>query len=176
MYKKLSFFFAFLAFSCFAEIETAYFAGGCFWGIEAFFEYAPSVVKTRTGYMGGTKPNPTYNDVSTGTTGHVEAVEVQYESTRTTYTNLAKLFFEIHDPSYKYPEGSHYRSAIFYCNDAQKEMAQNLLDQLNRKGLSTVTELQPLVSFYPAEDYHQRYYAKRGISPCKCRQKNRHWD
>lgn len=177
MFRGFLLFLSLFGFSpCFAEIESAYFSGGSFWGIEAFFEYERGVTKTTVGYMGGSSSNPTYNEVCSGLTGHAETVEIQFDKTLTDYSTIARFFFEIHDPSQKFPQGSQYRSVVFYLNESQKQTALNLIAQLKRYGISVVTELQPAVSFYPAEEYHQRHYAKKGTSPCRCRKKNYRWD
>lgn len=150
-------------------LEKAYFAGGCFWGVEYFFRDVNGVVSTKVGYMGGTKPNPTYKEVCTGTTGHAETMEVTFDPSKTTYEALAKLFFEIHDPTQVNRQGPdigfQYRSAIFYVNDAQKQTAEKLIQILKQKGLKVATQLAKADKFWPAEDYHQQYYQKNGKLP-----------
>lgn len=151
------------------EKRTAYFAGGCFWGVEYFFQNAEGVTTTRVGYMGGHKQNPTYKEVCSGTTGHTETLEVVYNPSKTTFEKLAKLFFEIHDPSQinrQGPDtGEQYRSAIFYTDDEQKQIAEKLIKILEDKGYKIVTELTKAVTFWEAEKYHQEYYKKNGKQP-----------
>lgn len=149
--------------------EKAVFAGGCFWGVEYHFQKVPGVKAVISGYTGGSKENPSYNEVSSGTTGHAEAVEVEYDPSVVSYEKLAKLFFEIHDPTQvdrQGPDiGSQYRSAVFYANDEQKKVAEKLITELKAKGYDVATKLEPAEEFYPAEDYHQDYYAKTGHQP-----------
>jgi peptide methionine sulfoxide reductase msrA/msrB len=148
---------------------TAVFAGGCFWGVEYFMQKAPGVVSVTSGYTGGNRSNPTYEQVCSGTTGHAEAVKVIYDPVRTTYETLLRLFLEIHDPTQvggQGPDrGEQYRSEIFYMNDYQKEAAERNLDILRSKGLKISTALTKASEFYPAEDYHQNYYSKIGKLP-----------
>ena len=152
-----------------ATVEKAIFAGGCFWGVEYYMQKAPGVISTRVGYIGGHVANPTYEQVCSHTTGHAEAVEVTFDPQKTTYEALAKLFFEIHDPTQinrQGPDiGDQYRSEIFYLNDTQKNIAQKLIDQLKVKGYAVVTRVSPATTFYPAEDYHQQYYQHKGTTP-----------
>ncbi|MGD0553168.1 MAG: bifunctional methionine sulfoxide reductase B/A protein [Sedimentisphaerales bacterium] len=147
----------------------AYFAGGCFWGVDYWLKSAPGVISVTAGYMGGTTKNPTYKQVCTGTTGHAETVEVVFDPNKTTYEDLAKLFFEIHDPTQRNRQGPdigyQYRSAIFYANQQQKQIAERLIEQLKKKGLKVVTSVEPAKEFWPAEDYHQDYYNKTGGAP-----------
>ena len=149
--------------------ETAIFAGGCFWGVEYYFEKATGVLSTEVGYIGGTTKRPTYEQVCTGATGHAEAVRVTYDPALTTYEDMAKLFFEIHDPTQVNRQGPdiglQYRSAVFYQNDAQKATAEKLVNLLREKGLNVATQVVPAGTFWPAEDYHQQYYDKKGQSP-----------
>ncbi|MFC1475448.1 bifunctional methionine sulfoxide reductase B/A protein [Candidatus Zixiibacteriota bacterium] len=149
--------------------RTAYFAGGCFWGVEHFFGQAEGVVSTRVGYMGGSKENPTYKDVCYTNTGHAEALEVVFDPARTDYETLARLFFEIHDPTQvdrQGPDiGEQYRSAVFYLDEQQKQITEKLIGLLQQKGLKIATELVPAATFWEAEDYHQDYYAKTGKQP-----------
>lgn len=151
------------------KTETAYFAGGCFWGVEYFFQKEEGVVSTRVGYMGGHKKNPTYKEVCSGSTGHAEAIEVVYDPARTTYEKLTRLFFEIHDPTQGNRQGpdigTQYRSAIFYVTDEQKQIAQKLVDTLQNKGYEVATELNRADTFWGAEKYHQDYYANNGHKP-----------
>ncbi len=149
--------------------QKAYFAGGCFWGVEYFFQNAKGVISTRVGYMGGHKPNPTYREICSGTTGHIETLEVNYDPCSTTYEELSKLFFEIHDPTQLNRQGpdvgEQYKSVIFYTDDQQKQTAQKLIDALKAKGYKVVTELVKADKFWAAEDYHQHYYQKKGETP-----------
>lgn len=152
-----------------ATTEKAVFAGGCFWGVEYHFQKVPGVKAVISGYTGGSKENPSYKEVSSGATGHAEAVEVEYDPSVVSYEKLAKLFFEIHDPTQvdrQGPDiGSQYRSAVFYANDEQKKVAEKLITELKAKGYDVATKLEPAEEFYPAEDYHQDYYAKTGHQP-----------
>ena len=151
------------------QTQTAYFAGGCFWGTEYFLQQAPGVVSAKVGYMGGHTDNPTYHDVCGHGTGHAEAVEVVFDPTKTTYEALAKLFFEIHDPTqldHQGPDyGDQYRSEIFYVDDMQKETADKLIGILKGKGLKVVTKVEKAGPFWVAEDYHQNYYKSNGHEP-----------
>jgi peptide methionine sulfoxide reductase msrA/msrB len=152
-----------------AKTQTAYFAGGCFWGVEYFFQNAEGVVATRVGYMGGKTDNPTYREVCSGATGHAEALEVVFNPTQTSYEKLAKLFFETHDPTQvdrQGPDiGDQYRSAIFYVDEEQKQTAQKLIELLEAKGYKVATELNKAGTFWEAEAYHQDYYFNNGKQP-----------
>ncbi|MDR2981166.1 MAG: bifunctional methionine sulfoxide reductase B/A protein [Puniceicoccales bacterium] len=160
-----------LKFAPFSEmkVEKAYFAAGCFWGVEYFLEKAKGVVSTTVGYMGGSTKNPSYQQVSAGDTGHAEVIEVVYDPLQTSYEELAKLFFEIHDPSQMNRQGpdigEQYRSEIFYVNDAQKKTAEKLIQLLRTKSIAVATKLEPASTFWKAEDYHQEYYGKNGKTP-----------
>ncbi|OQB21611.1 MAG: Peptide methionine sulfoxide reductase MsrA [candidate division BRC1 bacterium ADurb.Bin183] len=149
--------------------ETAVFAAGCFWGVEYHFQKAPGVISTSVGYTGGIKPNPTYQDVCAGETGHAEAIEVVFDPAKTSFENLARLFFEIHDPTQvdrQGPDiGEQYRSAIFYKNEEQKKTAERLIEMLKQKGLRVATKIEPDAPFWRAEDYHQKYYEKKRQKP-----------
>ena len=151
------------------SVEKAYFAGGCFWGVEYFFRGVKGVVSTRVGYMGGPLTKPSYEQGCTGTTGHAEALEVVYDSSQTSFEELAKLFFEIHDPTQVNRQGpdigEQYRSAIFYVDEEQKQIAEKLLDFLREKGYRVATKLEQADTFWEAEDYHQDYYHKKGAKP-----------
>ncbi len=149
--------------------DTAIFAGGCFWGVEYHFKKVKGVISTRAGYTGGTLNYPTYQEVCSGTTGHAEALEIIFDPQQIAFEDLAKLFFEIHDPTQLNRQGPdvglQYRSAIFYLNEEQKAIAQKLISTLKSKGLDVVTSLEPATTFWPAEDYHQNYYEKTGKKP-----------
>ena len=154
----------------------AYFAGGCFWGVEYWLEKAEGVINVRSGYMGGTIEKPTYKQVCSGQTGHAETVEVEYDPAKVSFEKLARLFFEIHDPTQRNRQGpdrgEQYRSAIFYVDPQQKQTAERLIEQLKKKGFNVVTQLQPAVDFWPAEQYHQNYYKKTRKMPyCHVRTK-----
>lgn len=156
--------------------EKAYFAGGCFWGVEYYFAKVPGVISTSVGFMGGEKPSPTYEQVSTQNTGYAETIEVVFDSEKVSYEDLAKTFFEIHDPSQLNRQGpdigSQYRSAIFYVDEDQKNTAERLIQILKDKGVDVVTLLEVATTFYPAEQYHQKYYEKNGGTPyCHVRTK-----
>ncbi|KAF3363257.1 Peptide methionine sulfoxide reductase MsrB/MsrA [Chlamydiales bacterium STE3] len=149
--------------------EKAYFAGGCFWGVEHLLQELPGVIQVQSGYSGGETLQPTYEEICSGKTGHAETVEVIFDPTILPYERLVKSFFELHDPT-QYnrqgpDKGSQYRSAIFYLTNVQKETAWHLIKMLKEKGLEVVTEVLPAKSFYRAEEYHQNYYAKTGKEP-----------
>lgn len=149
--------------------DTAIFAGGCFWGVEYYFSNVPGVISTTVGYTGGKTKNPTYEEVCSGTTGHIEATEIIFDPSKTNYEALAKLFFEVHDPTqwnHQGPDyGEQYRSVVFYKNVEQKEIAEKLIQILKNKGLKVVTELRQASDFWKAENYHQDYYEHKGTKP-----------
>lgn len=151
------------------KTERAIFASGCFWGTEYFFQNAKGVVQTKVGYIGGHKEKATYYEVCSGTTGHAEAVEVIFDPSETSYEEVAKLFFETHNPAQKNRQGpdigTQYRSAIFFVNDEQKEIGEKLIQTLKDKGHDVVTELTKAGPFWKAEDKHQQYYTKGGGNP-----------
>jgi peptide methionine sulfoxide reductase msrA/msrB len=151
------------------KTERAIFASGCFWGTEYYFQKAPGVISTTVGYTGGQVDNPTYKQVCTDRTGHAEAVEVIYDPSKTSYEDLAKLFFETHDFTQLNRQGpdigKQYRSAIFYLNDEQKNIAVKLIEILRKKGFDVKTEVTKAGKFWPAENYHQDYYKNNGKTP-----------
>ncbi len=149
--------------------DTAIFAGGCFWGMEYYFKNANGVISTQVGYIGGSTENPTYEDVCNHESGHIEAIEVVFDSSKTDFEAMTKLFFEIHDPSQLNKQGpdigEQYKSAIFYRNAEQKKISQELISILKNKKYSVVTELIEATHFWPAEANHQNYYDRRGNRP-----------
>jgi len=155
-------------------MEKATFGAGCFWGVEATFRRLKGVVDTAVGYMGGTLSNPTYEDVCSDQTGHAEVVQVKYNPAEVSYDELLQVFWDKHDPTTLNRQGpdvgSQYRSVIFYHSDEQKNAAQASKKQLQESGSyknPIVTEILPVAEFYPAEEYHQRYLEKRGLSSCR---------
>ncbi len=152
-----------------ASFEKAVFAGGCFWGVEYFLQQACGVLRAVSGYTGGRTERPTYQQVCAGGTGHIEAVEVLYDPRQTDYETLARLFFEIHDPTQldrQGPDiGEQYASAVFYRDEAQKKTAEALLARLRARGIEAVTRILPAAPFWPAEPNHQDYYFRKGSTP-----------
>lgn len=152
-----------------AETATAIFAGGCFWCIEADFEKLDGVIDVESGYIGGSTASPTYRQVSAGGTGHAEAVRVRYDPRRAGYEKLLDYFWRHIDPTVKDRQfcdiGSQYRSAIFYQNDAERKLAQDSLQALEKSGrfARIYTEIAAAATFYPAENYHQDYYKKNPV-------------
>lgn len=151
------------------KTDTAVFAGGCFWGVEHLMRRIPGVISVESGYTGGRTANPTYEEVCSHTTGHAEAVRITFDPSLTDYETLAKAFFEIHDPTQLNRQGpdigDQYRSEVFYNSPEQKEIAEKLIETLQLKGYDVVTRVTPAATFYPAEDYHQDYYARKGTQP-----------
>jgi peptide-methionine (S)-S-oxide reductase len=155
--------------------EKATFAAGCFWGVEASFREVKGVLSTQVGYTGGRTNNPTYEEVSSGRTGHAEAVEVLFDADVVAYRELLDLFWAIHDPTQLNRQGpdhgTNYRSAIFYHSDEQKTLAEGSRKKLAESGLfgrrPIVTEIVPAVPFYAAEEYHQQFYEKQGKKSCR---------
>lgn len=147
----------------------AIFAGGCFWGVEHLMQQQKGVKSVVSGYIGGKINNPTYEQVCSKTTGHAEAVKIVYDPKVVNYETLAKLFFEIHDPTQLNRQGpdvgDQYRSEVFYSNDSEKVIAGNLIKILKDKGLNVITKVTKASEFYPAEDYHQDYYKRKGSQP-----------
>lgn len=154
-------------------LEIATFGAGCFWGIEETFANVPGVKSTSVGYSGGTLENPTYRQVCSGRTGHAEVVEVSYDPNEISYEEILRIFWENHNPTTLNRQGpdvgAQYRSAIFFHNPEQEALARKSKEELERSGKfrkPIVTEITPASTFYPAEDYHQRYLAKRGMGAC----------
>lgn len=151
------------------KTETAIFAAGCFWGVEYYLQRADGVLSAEAGYIGGHVKNPCYKDVCTGKTGHAEAVRIIFDPSKTTYRNLAMMFFETHDPTQMDGQGpdlgNQYRSEIFYTNEEQKKIAEELIQTLKIKGYDVVTRVTPASTFYVAEEYHQDYYDGNGHTP-----------
>jgi len=149
------------------QLEKATFAGGCFWCMQPPYDTLKGVVSTEVGYAGGTKPNPTYEEVSTGTTGHAEAVQITYDPSKISYSELLDVFFKSIDPTTRNQQfadlGTQYRTAIFYHNEEQKKFAIASKEKFERSGKfgkPIVTEIVPAPTFYPAEEHHQGYYKK----------------
>lgn len=147
----------------------AVYAGGCFWGVEYYFEKLDGVYSAVSGYTGGTTENPTYRDVLTHSTGHVEAVEVTYDPQVISYEELTKYFFEIHDPTQTDGQGpdigNQYLSVVFYQNSREKESVDKLIEILEQEGYDIATSVTPAAVFWPAEIYHQDYYEEKGSLP-----------
>jgi peptide-methionine (S)-S-oxide reductase len=154
--------------------EKATFAAGCFWGVEAAFRQVPGVLDAAVGYSGGGFPNPTYEDVCTGRTGHAESVQVEFDPARVSYDQLLDVFWENHDPTTVNRQGpdvgTQYRSVIFVEGPEQEKAAKESKERLEKSGRfrrPIVTEIEPAQPFWRAEDYHQRYLEKRGLAHCK---------
>ena len=150
-----------------SKLETAILAGGCFWGVEDLLRDIMGVEKTRVGYTGGSTPNPKYENVKTGTTGHAEAIKIAFDPQKVSYAELLEFFFKMHDPTTLHRQGNdrgtQYRSAIFYLNDLQKETALAKIKEWDASGrwkAPIVTEVVPATEFYEAEEYHQDYLVK----------------
>jgi len=153
--------------------QKATFGAGCFWGVEAAFRRVHGVLSTAVGYMGGTLKNPTYKDVCTDETGHAEVVQVEYDPSKVSYDDLLKLFWEIHDPTTLNRQGpdvgTQYRSVIFFHTSEQEAVARAYKEKLQPSGVYNrpiVTEIAPASEFYRAEEYHQQYFDKRGLTHC----------
>jgi len=147
---------------------------GCFWGVQDAFDQTPGVISTVVGYCGGSFENPTYEDVCTGQTGHAEVVKVEFDENKVSFEKLLNVFWTIHDPTTLNRQGpdvgSQYRSAIFFYDEKQEKKAidsKKELDASDRFPNPIITEINPAKTFYRAEEYHQKYFQKRGISHCK---------
>jgi len=151
------------------RIKKSYVASGCFWGTEYWMMKAPGVIATTVGFMGGHVDHPTYRQVKTGTTGHLECVEVAYDVTQTSYEAIVKLFFETHDFTQTDGQGpdigSQYLSCLFYTDETEKATALRYIRLLEAKGYQVATQLRPASVFWVAEDYHQQYYEHKGALP-----------
>ena len=152
---------------------TAMFAGGCFWCMQSEFDVLNGILSTTVGYTGGTKLDPTYEEVSSGTTGHAEAIQIAYDPSKVNYEQLLDIFWSNIDPTQLGGQfadhGSQYRTAVFYHSDEQRRLAEASRERLQRSGKferPLVTENTPASAFYPAEEYHQRYYEKTGQAAC----------
>ena len=149
--------------------DTAVVAGGCFWGVEYYMMKAPGVISTEVGYTGGHGSKPSYEEVCSHKTGYAEAVRIVFDPKKTTYENVVKLFFEIHDPTQVNRQGpdkgDQYRSAVFYMDEDQKNTAEKLVNVLKSKGYNIATMITPATKFWKAEEYHQQYYAKENGTP-----------
>lgn len=152
-------------------MERAIFAAGCFWGVQYYFDEVPGVAKTTVGYTGGTTENPTYEDVCSHTTGHAEAVLVEFDPKKVSYKTLVKQFFRMHDSTQLNRQGpdigDNYRSAIFYLNDSQKDIAEQVKQDIQKASpKQIVTEITAAGPFYEAEAYHQKYTERTGRGMC----------
>jgi len=152
-----------------ATLQEAYFAGGCFWGVEYYLESQKGVKSVESGFMGGFKKDPTYREVVYTDTGHIETVKVMYDEKLTNFEALAKIFFEIHDFTQvggQGPDiGERYESIVFYNSESEKKVSEKLIDKLTKKGYDVATKLRQSSMFYPAETYHQDYYVKHRKVP-----------
>src|SRR3954464_2238629 len=152
--------------------ETAIFAAGCFWGVQYYFDQVPGVTQTEAGYIGGHVDKPSYELVCSHITGHAEAVKIIYDPKKASYETLLKQFFRMHDPTQLNRQGpdvgDQYRSAIFYLDEHQKQAAQKTIDELNKDKLNgkIVTTLEKATTFWPAEDYHQKFTERTGRGMC----------
>ena len=152
-------------------MAEATFGAGCFWQVEADFRQLPGVTRTQVGYSGGTQDNPTYEDVCTDRTGHAEVVRVEYDPERVSYRDLLDVFWKGHDPTQLNRQGpdvgTQYRSVVFFHDDEQRRLAEETKREAQaRHPRPVVTEIVPAQRFWPAEEYHQQYLEKRGLSSC----------
>ena len=153
------------------KTNKALFAAGCFWGVQFYFDQVPGVTKTIVGYTGGHTQNPTYEEVCTHTTGHAESVLIEFDPSKVSYETLLKQFFRMHDPTQLNRQGpdvgDSYRSAIFYFDDNQKKLAEQIKKQIQPTfDKPIVTQIVPAGEFYKAEEYHQKYTEKTGRGMC----------
>ena len=155
-----------------SELQTATLAGGCFWCLEAVFDELKGVASVESGYSGGQAHSPSYRDVCTGMTGHAEVVQVRFDPSVLSYRDLLSVFFAVHDPTTLNRQGAdvgtQYRSAIFFHNDEQKAVAEQLIAELNQQGIwdkPIVTEVAEFEKLYVAEDYHKEYFARNPMQP-----------
>jgi peptide methionine sulfoxide reductase msrA/msrB len=154
-------------------VQKATLAAGCFWGVQHILDDVDGVLESSVGYTGGQTKDPTYREVCTGTTGHAEAVEITFDNSKVSYREILDYFFRLHDPTTLNRQGpdvgSQYRSAIYYHNDEQKKIAEEVIAGFDESGVfkkSAVTEITAADTFYPAEDYHQKYFDKHGVRGC----------
>ncbi len=154
------------------KTEVAVFGGGCFWCVEAVFDELRGVISVVSGYAGGSTTNPTYEQVCGGRTGHAEVIKIEYDPSQVKFSDLMTVFFATHDPTTLNRQGNdvgtQYRSAIFYANEQQKMEAAAFVKELNESktfNSPVVTTMEPLGEFYPAEDYHQKYFANNPYQP-----------
>lgn len=157
-------------------------AAGCFWGVQSTFDEVPGVINTEVGYIGGEFENPFYEKVCEGTTGHAEAVRITYDTDKVSYVKLLDVFFKMHNPTTLNRQGpdvgTQYRSAIFYLNDTQKVLAEEKIKMLSQSGTyrhPIVTEVIKAGTFYPAEEYHQKYFEKQGLPNCHIKRSEEDW-
>lgn len=155
-----------------SETKLATFGGGCFWCTEAVFLKLRGVNKVVSGYTGGTKPNPTYKDICTGLTGHAEVIQIEFDPAQITFEQLLDVFFNTHDPTTKNRQGAdvgtQYRSSVFFHDEEQKEITKRVIAELDKSGdfeNPIVTTIEEMKKFYPAEDYHQDYFAQNPDNP-----------
>jgi peptide-methionine (S)-S-oxide reductase len=155
-----------------AQSELASLGGGCFWCLEAVYQQMEGVLEVESGYMGGRTPAPTYHDVCSGATGHIEVVQIGFDPAVTSYRDILEVFFTIHDPTTRDRQGndsgSQYRSVIFYNSEQQRSVAEQTIHELNAAGIwgnPIVTEIRPASAFYRAEDYHQEYFRNNPQQP-----------
>ncbi len=155
-----------------SNLETATLAAGCFWCVEAVFDDLRGVEDVVSGYSGGHKDNPTYQEVCSETTGHAEVVQIKFDPEQLSFEDLLKVYFTVHDPTQLNRQGNDigtsYRSAIFYHSDEQKQIAEKVIDEITKEGIydkPIVTEVTAFNKFWPAEDYHQEYFANNPNQP-----------
>ncbi len=151
------------------KTKTVVFGGGCFWCTEAIFHEINGIISVEPGYAGGNLADPTYDQVCSGTTGHIEVTKIEYDPDLIKFKDLLKVFFGTHDPTTLDKQGndvgSQYNSAIFYTTDEQKKESEKAIKDLKDSGIEVVTQVRPLEKFYKAEDYHKNYYLKHKDQP-----------